>query len=282
MKYSYTDDNGIEYTIEDANDEKSNNNYSYEYTVNNKTKKNSGGCSGCLIKAISFILAVTGIIAIIKETSKDHIHEYCNLDKYIGSHQTDQMQSELENKTYYVYERQIIDVVSATDFESLKNSIDKDATIEFIKGPTTIKIETKKNKLPKGYDYVEDGYAYKVLNEDQYKITTKVRIISDKKKVKDFEQIGEYHFSNGDQIFIFAKSFNLDNKAQNVKMVKLDEFDKYLQDGYMFIGVADFEAFDKTLYKSYYSSILDIENYNFSDSEFVEDDLTEDYSITIK
>ncbi len=39
MKYSYTDDNGIEYTIEDANDEKRNNNYSYEYTVNNETKK---------------------------------------------------------------------------------------------------------------------------------------------------------------------------------------------------------------------------------------------------
>ncbi len=158
----------------------------------------------------------------------------------------------------------------ASEYENIKDTISDDATAEYIEGPSLIKIKTKKNKLPEGYDYVEDGYAYKIIEEDQVKVTADIRILSTKKKIDGFENKGKYTLSNSDEIFVFAKSFNQDGKAQGVKMVNLNDFDDYIDNGYNFIGVADNNTYEITLFKTQYSSINDIQNYNYSDSEVVE------------
>lgn len=115
----------------------------------------------------------------------------------------------------------------ASEYENIKDKVSSDSIIEYIPGPTIIKKGIKKNNPPSGYDYIDGGYAYKKVDEDQVKITANVRILSMEKNIKGFENKGEYKLNNSDQIFVFAKSFNQDGKAQDVKLVSLDEFDNY-------------------------------------------------------
>ena len=99
MTYSYNHD-GIEFVIEDADG----GNINHENTDNKvKTKKtNSSGRSGCLIRIISCILVITGVVEGMKELNKDHTKDYCKWNEYISSHQEKKINSEINKHTYYV------------------------------------------------------------------------------------------------------------------------------------------------------------------------------------
>lgn len=273
MSYSYKDKDGNEIVVYDSDeskellrqknlnkvkhtnneefffDESSKQNHDFK-TDNNQDKKKlvkkNKGCFGCLTSLIPWILGIALIYSGVKELGKKHVNEYCKIDEYFENHQEKNMQDELEKKTYYIYEKQESDIMLKEDYEQIKDTLSDESVIETIKMDGTEKI----------------------------KVTSDVRILSRKTKLEGFEKIGEYTFSKDDQIFVFAKNYNQEGKAQEVKIANLEDFDTYINEGYNFIGIVDFNAYDNTLFKTQYSSILDIEGYNYSDFDSEEKNIT--------
>lgn len=143
----------------------------------------------------------------------EHVDEYCNIDKYIESHQENQMEKELEKKTYYIHEKQESDIMSKEEYERIKNSLSSDSITKIIQS---------------------DG-------EEKVSVTNNIRILSRKKKIQDFQRIGKYTFSKDDNIFIFAKDYNNKGEAQDIKIVSFEYFDTYIEQGYNFVGVASLD-----------------------------------------
>lgn len=237
--------NGEEFFFDDSSEQ------NYDFKINNnqnnkRTVKKNKGCFGCLTSLIPWILGISLIYCGGKEFGRKHVNEYCEIDEYFENHQENEMQEELEKKKYYIYEKQECDIMLKEDYYEIKDTLSDKSTIE------TIKV---------------DGV-------EKIKVTSDVRILSTKRKIKGFERIGEYIFSKDDQIFVFAKTYNQEGKAQDVKIANLEDFDTYIDEGYNFIGIVDYNAYDNTLFKTQYSSILDIEGYNYSDLDFEEKDIT--------